>query len=125
MASAVEWPLTETVNGFFAEAAKDRFPPDLQNSRARGRRPLAPAIQLDRAVSSANACGPHHPVELFCTCYPQPSPGAGFGDERPEGLRSKPVFMGKHAQRNHLAEGKAMRRKGKVLSQKAKLFVAT
>lgn len=106
-------------------AAKVRFLPALLKRRARGLPPHAPATQLDRAVFSAAPAGRTNPIELFCTCYPQPSPGAGFRDDRPEGLRSKTVIKREHAQRNDLAEGKSMRREGKVLSQKAKLFVAT
>ncbi len=77
-----------------------------------------------QSLSWADACGRTTLSNYIKLATPQPSPGAGFRDEHPEGLRPKPVVKGKYVRRNHLAEGMAVRRNGKFLSQKAKLFVA-
>ena len=46
--------------------------------KALGASPPAPAMQIDGAVSSADACGPHHPHRFALRLHPPPSPGAGF-----------------------------------------------
>ena len=134
-----EWPLLPVLHEIFAEAANGSSPP-FPAKKTRGRRPHAPATQFDRAVSSAAPVGRTTPVELYCTCYPQPSPGAGFRGRRAKALCSKPVLKGKTCQtssqsikdkpmcrkrKGSVAKGRTVRRFTKALSQMAKLCVVS
>ncbi len=74
----------------------------------------------ENTLSSANACAPRQPCRIVLHFQPQPSPRAGFRDERPDGLRSKPDLKGNTLTDATKAYANLCSANGKVLLQKSR-----